>query len=234
MIAATGEKQEVTLPSDIQTKADIKVVEYWGMAASPPSSKIRALLKYHNIQYIKNDGFKKGDPYQKVPVLRVNGTQINDSFIMVKALAPVLHGRPLTDEEVKFEEEMCYGLMLVLELYMFNNGSNWQAQLRKQLPCCIACCLGTCTCNMICYRRSGYNKTKKLYGTEESHMAKYIAMIEERLSKHEFLSGNEIGMLDVSLYGTTSAFSRPPIMPSFQTEFLDRSPLISQWWLKMF
>ena len=63
MIASTGEKQEVTLPSDIKTKADIKIVEYWGTHMSPPSSKIRAILKYHNIKYIKTDGKKKGDPY---------------------------------------------------------------------------------------------------------------------------------------------------------------------------
>ena len=210
------------------------MVEYWGMSMSPPSSKIRAILKYHDISYIKTDGKKKGDPYQKMPVLRVNGTQINDSFIMVKALAPVLHGRPLTDEEVKFEEEMCYGLMLVLELHQFSKGENMQAQLRKQMPCCIACCVGCCTCNVICMRRGLYKKTKELYGTEESHMAKYIALIEERLGNHEFVSGNEIGMLDVSLYGTISAFSRPPVMPAFQTEFLDKSPLIAQWWMKMF
>ena len=125
MIAATGEKQAVTLPSDIKTKDDIKKVEYWGAAMSPPSSKIRTILKYHNIPYTKTEGKKEGDPYQKMPVLRVNGFQINDSFIMVTALAPVLHGRPLTDEEVKFEEDMCYGLMLVLELHMFKEGKNF-------------------------------------------------------------------------------------------------------------
>ena len=65
-------------------------------------------------------------------------------------------------------------------------------------------------------------------------MAKYIGMIEQRLNKHTFLQGDEIGMLDVSLYGTTSAFSKQPMMPAFQTEFLDKSPLIAKWWMKMY
>ena len=72
-IAETGEKADVTLPADIKTKDDIKLVEYWGMSMSPPSSKIRTILRYHNIPYIKTNGKKKGDPYQKMPVLRVNG-----------------------------------------------------------------------------------------------------------------------------------------------------------------
>ena len=233
MIAETGEKQEVTLPDSIKTKDDIKLVEYWGVSMSPPSSKIRTILKYHNIPYTKTEGKKKGDPYQKMPVLRVNGTQINDSFIMVKALAPVLHGAPLTEEEVKFEEAMCYGLMLVLELHQFREAKNMTAQLRKQVPGCVACCLHICTCSVICMRKNLYNKTKRLYKTEESDMQKYIGMIEERLNKHTYLQGEEIGMLDVSLYGTTSSFARDPMMPAFQTEFLDKSQVIAKWWMKM-
>jgi hypothetical protein len=71
---STGEKADVVLPSDIKTKADIKSVQYWGSNLSPPSSKIRTILRYHNIPYERTEGKKKGDPYQKMPVLKVNGT----------------------------------------------------------------------------------------------------------------------------------------------------------------
>ena len=149
----TGEKQDVVLPADLKSKSDIKSVELWGKTLSPPSSKIRTILKYHGIPYVKHEGNKVGDAYQKVPIMCINGTQINDSFIMVKCLAPILHGRELTEEEIKFEEEMCYGLMICLELLMFAEGKNMNAQLRKQIPGCLAMCIGCCTCNVICFRR---------------------------------------------------------------------------------
>ena len=49
-------------------------------------------------------GPKKGSKYKKVPVLMLNDRQINDSFIMIKNLSPILYGKSLTDEEIKFEE----------------------------------------------------------------------------------------------------------------------------------
>ena len=34
---------------------------------------------------------------------------------MIKNLAPILYGEPLTDEEIQFEEAMTFGLMNALE-----------------------------------------------------------------------------------------------------------------------
>ena len=175
------------LPADIKSKSDIKSVEVWGMKLSPPSSKIRTILKYHAIPYVQHEGKKVGDAYQKVPVMIINGTQINDSFIMVKCLAPILHGSELTEEEIKFEEEMCYGLMICLELLMFQEGKNMNAQLRKQVPGCVACFIGCCTCNVVCFRKNMVKKLTKSYNMPSASMDKYIALIEERLTKHTYL-----------------------------------------------
>ena len=69
-------------------------------------------------------------------------------------------------------------------------------------------------------------------GLESNSTDKYLGMIEERLNKTTYLQGEEIGILDLSLYGVTYAFSAKPVMGCFQA-MLDKSPKFAQWWLKM-
>ena len=58
-------------------------------------------------------GKKPGSEYKKIPVVDIGpNVQINDSFIVVKTLAPILQGRPLTDEELQLEEMNTYGVMV--------------------------------------------------------------------------------------------------------------------------
>lgn len=78
-----------------------------------------------------------------------------------------------------------------------------------------------------------YKNFSEKFNLKETDMPKYIAMIEERLKKHQWVSGEEIGLMDVTLYGCCSVFSRKPVMPLFQSEVLDKSPLISHWFMKM-
>ena len=52
----------------------------------------------------------------------LNGIQINDSFIMVKNLAPILYGKPLTEEEIKFEEVMTMGLNPAMQSKFADDG----------------------------------------------------------------------------------------------------------------
>jgi hypothetical protein len=96
----------------------------YGSAGSPPCLKIICLLKHHQIEYTLLKGPKKDSEYKKVPVLMLNDRQINDSFIMVKNLSPILYGKALTEEELKFEEEMTFGLMNVLEARVIGNSTD--------------------------------------------------------------------------------------------------------------
>ena len=56
-----------------------------------------------------------------MPVIDLNGRQINDSFIMIKNLAPILDGKPLTEEEIKFEEVMAYEFMMFMQARILGN-----------------------------------------------------------------------------------------------------------------
>lgn len=61
---------------------------------------------------------------------------------------------------------------------------------------------------------------------------KYLAVVEERLGDNHFLSGDKLGMLDLSLYGMTHVFSMKPTHGFFQ-EMLDKSEKFSKWFMRM-
>ena len=99
----------VGLPDGL-TKEDLKEVCLYQMKPSPPCVKIRAILQYHGVPFKQINGKKPNDEYTKVPVLMMNGYQINDSFQMVIDLAPILHGAKLSEEDIAFEKQMAYGM----------------------------------------------------------------------------------------------------------------------------
>eukprot|EP00959_Pyramimonas_sp_CCMP1952_P343093 7187403-Pyramimonas_sp.AAC.1 len=93
------EREDLKEPLPAQwTKADLKDVTLYERYYSMPCVKVRAHLTYTLVPFKAKDGKKLGSDYTKIPVLDVNGIQINDSAIIVKTLAPIIYGRPLTDE----------------------------------------------------------------------------------------------------------------------------------------
>ena len=60
----------------------------------------------------------------------------------------------------------------------------------------------------------------------------YLKLIDERLAKHKYLSGDEIGILDLSLYGVTYVFSKYPMMECIKA-MMDQSPLFADWFKDM-
>ena len=163
----------------------------------------------------------------------LNGHQLNDSFIIVQALAPLLHGAKLSEEDLAFEKQMAYGFQSACLSNVMENGWNFRKMVGKWFGCGAANCLTFCCCNCPCYRHHMLNK-KKQAGDKNTaaDIYKYLIIIEERLEKHEFLSGKELGILDLSLYGMTHTFSSEPNMGFFQ-DMLDKSEKFARWWLKM-
>ena len=69
--------------------------------------------------------------YKKVPILTVNGYQINDSAIIIKTLSPICYGRPLSEVEKVQIEETTTKAMLAFEIVMFQSDQNIQKYLTK-------------------------------------------------------------------------------------------------------
>ena len=134
------------------------------------------------------EGRKKGSKYKKMPVLDLNGRQINDSFIIIKNLAPILDGKPLTENEVKFEEVMTYQLMMLMEAKMFGNPEDMK-NFSTKIPAKWAC-IFACLCHLRCCGGSIKNKFLKRHNLEDDKPDKFLKMIEDKLGSNNFLGGD--------------------------------------------
>eukprot|EP00658_Telonema_sp_P-2_P023553 TRINITY_DN19446_c0_g1_i2.p2 TRINITY_DN19446_c0_g1~~TRINITY_DN19446_c0_g1_i2.p2 ORF type:complete len:210 (+),score=44.45 TRINITY_DN19446_c0_g1_i2:194-823(+) len=169
MIQTNQEKETVALPVS-WTKNDLTACKLYGMLMSPPCRKVMGVLEFYGINFEFVDGKKPGSAYQKIPVLDVGGIQINDSYVMVTALAPILQGEPMTPEEVAIEETTTFGAMLALEEATVNQccggglrGCGWHVGCRMGCKgCCICCAFYTCGPCMGCCvggkMRAGFQK----------------------------------------------------------------------------
>lgn len=106
--------------------------------------------------------------------------------------------------------------------------------MQKWMGCCGANFFTVCCCNCPCYRKHELNKMDKA-GVKVKHtdIWKYLTMVEERLGDNDYLSGDKLGILDLSLYGMTHTFSSKPTHRFFQ-EMLDLSEKFSKWWMRMY
>eukprot|EP00466_Bigelowiella_natans_P010054 jgi/Bigna1/90335/estExt_fgenesh1_pg.C_670092 len=113
---ANKEKEDLKepLPADWK-KENLNDAVVYNMKVSPPCCKIRAIFHHYGIKFTVVEGAKKDSEYKKVPVVVINGRQINDSHIIVKNLASILDGKPLSQEELKVEETFTFGAMIALE-----------------------------------------------------------------------------------------------------------------------
>lgn len=95
------------------------------------------------------DAIKNGDPEK--------GRMINDGYVVVKALAPMLQGRPFTDEEVNIERYFTFGVQYNLFFGAIKAGKFGPPHPRSVVPnsgcckvCCCNCCFGCC-CPYCCF-----------------------------------------------------------------------------------
>lgn len=198
------ERQDLVdpLPSH-WTAASLTDVVLYGGDVSPPCAKIRAVLSYYSVPFRKVNGKKPDSEYKKIPVLDVNGRQINDSFIMVKALAPVLSGKALTKQEVAFEELITFGLMIALEKEVASSVCGL-CQCACQMCLCpgfLLACFAPC---IACFVGPGIGK--HIVPTP-LRVSEYAAQIQDEfLGETDFIAGDKPGLNDISLFGLLSPF----------------------------
>jgi hypothetical protein len=83
-----------------------------------------------NVDYVSKSELSFSE-YKKVPVLTVNGYQINDSAIIIKTLTPIIYGRPLSQVEQAQVDETTTKTMLAFEVLMFQSDKDIQKYLAK-------------------------------------------------------------------------------------------------------
>jgi len=184
---------------DIDTLRGSKITLYQ-YRISPPCCKMRFLLDFYKVPYTVVDGKKPDSEYAKVPVLdigdKLGGSvrQINDSYNMVKVLAPILQGRPLTDDELELESEVTYGLMISMEKATSGNC--------KEL-CACGTLLGDCSgCLLsffsICICCLGPRK----FPTSLQSIKVYGQILQDHLGAGQYFGGGEEpSIIDCSVYG---------------------------------
>lgn len=196
-----GEDLAEPLPADWDlAKLKTLDIKLYGMKISPPCCKIRFLLNYYKVPFTEINGKKPNSDYTKVPALDIADRQINDSYIILKNLSPILQGRPLTEQEIEIDSLATSGIMLALEKATASScsslcrcaglmGGGLGCMLRCA-SCCIACCIGP-----------GMMKDKNL-----KSFAEYSEILKQHLGGKAFFGGLEPCVTDVGLYGMIVPF----------------------------
>lgn len=208
---------------------------------SPPCWKVRALLHYYCIPYksvtaypgAKVEGLD--NTYQKIPKLVINGTQINDSAVVYRALVPLLTGAPLTADQVELEKRNnIRGLLGALEKEtassffglrnavreLTKDANSWAyALLKPVVPYAVGLIFPLA---LVAFRRLPHGKD----GTSLEHGKVY----QQALGDAKFFHGEELGPLDLSLYGTFACFEGAFASPA-ATAVLDECGL-REWYAR--
>lgn len=236
-LGSNQEREEITLPES-WTKEDLKSVTLYGSWVSPPCVKIRAVLAFYEVPYTHGPKAKPDSEYKKMPVLDVNDIQINDSFVMVKALAPVLQGSKLNELEAEIENLSTYGLMLSMEQETAASCSQLCAcacGLICKKSCCTGCLMGFFSCCICCcvgpkMKDTFGEKAKEATGHSLKSSGQYGEAFSNKLGELEYFHGSGPGIEDAALYGTILAFKEANLQCCDDFFAADG---MRQWWERM-
>jgi len=170
---------------------------------SPPSCKIRVLLNYYKVKYTIIQGKKNDSEYKKVPVICIGDKQINDSFIIIRVLSPILQGQEMTEEEVGIEKMTTSELMLAMEADVMDNCVEL-CKCGKQLGCCpgsLLMMLAPCIC---CCASKKIRAAHPNLQSVQSYASKYNNILKTKGTP--FFHGQEAGVVDIALFGLFEPF----------------------------
>ncbi|GAB5353883.1 hypothetical protein AAMO2058_000072400 [Amorphochlora amoebiformis] len=200
LMETNREKQDILEPLPDWKKEDLKDVVLHSHYISPPSAKIRVILNHYGVPYTVINGVKKDSKYKKIPVILLNGRQINDSHIIVKNLAPILDGKQLTKELIEIEDIFTYGAMISLEADTAGNCSDL-----CKCACLVGGCVGCLLCSLSCFLCC-FGKKIVIGKKDIKSVSAYGAILAEKLNGKPFFHGSEPGIVDVSIYGGLMSF----------------------------
>lgn len=216
------EKEDVSPPLNYTSKEDLKNVVLHGAHASPPCIKIRLLLKYYGVNFTTTTK-KAGGSYKKVPVLKINDRQINDSYIIFKNLIPILSGEVFAEE---WQNKITYELQPSIEAESFGDTKGDMHKFATKgagYPGCIVCCIagsmGPKIARKIREKNPGLPRSVEV-GKQ------FLAAIGDKA----FFGGEKPGQVDIAYYGTLLGFVHCGCTAS-STHLEDAG--LQQWWSQM-
>lgn len=224
-------------PLEWKGKADFKDVVLHGMYISPPCCKIMAYLVKYDIPFKCTDGGNKpGSAYTKMPVLDVNGRQVNDSYIILKNMIPALTGKPINQE---WEKICSYQLAMSIEDSLTPpEAAKWLSATNglygmMGLPSCLLKC---CLAKVILDNMIKPGLKKNCDNPTEQMPWKILPLMEigQKLKKdigiQKFFDGNVPGNVDISFYGICFPFYFKEVAPV--RDMISECGL-QDWWDRM-
>lgn len=189
------------------TKEDLKNVQVHGPFFSHGTSKLRCFFMYHDIPFVhqtnkKEDpqGCKPGSFYRKVPIVDVDGRQVNDSGIIMKYLVPAV-GLAFDEE---WEHRIVYELDTAFKLH--TPAGDWarKAIATEGMPRLMYYPIGW-------FIRNLESKQAKAnialgIGHKEGNALEIFQQFNKERKGKPFQNGDTVGHVDLSLYGFLSGY----------------------------
>lgn len=218
-------------PLGWRTKEDLTEVRVVSMAYSPPCVKVRYHLAFNGVAFttMSPAAFKKqSEHYKKVPAIFVGGRQINDSFIIIKHLTPVLYNG--SEVDAVWDAKITFGLQLAMEAEAFEDSSNWPVLVTfAGYPSFVGFFtwfipLKKSAANIRARRSEKDSRFGPLRSSQE-----YVNEFRAAVGDRPFLGGEQPGSVDVSMYATLITWEAVPLVK----RLLQESDLQSGWWQRM-
>lgn len=258
-----GEDIDPPLPAEwtldyLKTEAKIKI--YGGLMA-PSNMRIRFVLKFYEIPFTSVEQayhkvVDKDYAYKKVPIAKIGDRLVNDGYIILRSLAPILTGRELTETEVAMDRQLTYGLQYPLlaaavkaggmNAMMTFNSPNKSPNCCKRCcrSCCSACflpyvCCACCPCFLPKKVESVFKAGAKKFDVEHTefrNMKDWEAkghLLGGALAEREFFAPkDQPGIFDLSLFAILSSHIKVSKNPAAVC-MRDASAPLKAWYERM-
>lgn len=184
-------------------------------------------MDHYKVKYTEIAGSKKGSDYKLIPVLMIDGKQINDSQVIATILSKVLDGEGYTEKEVLVEKLITTGLMVACEVHVMENTAEIQ-KCACTVGGSIGCLLYSISCCVPCMGVSKKLHTKYQDLKTVPEISKELVDI---LGTSLYFHGDTCGVIDCSLFGVLSPFMKAKNAPF--ADFMSADVRLREWHERM-
>lgn len=201
-------------PLGWSNKADLTDIIVHGPAFSQATTKLRTYLAFANLPYkheqhlkAKPQGMKPGSSYQKVPVIDVAGRQVNDSWIILQNLLPVLG----IEMEKDWEDRIVLELDTTFKLHCTSTDWSRLAVATIGAPSMLKWLIGPMLKRME-RKQARHNIATLGLGHREGDEVAFAQDFKKSM-RGIYHNGEEPGHVDLSFYGFLAGylFAKSPI-----------------------